>query len=221
MMEFLKPETAEAVIKLWKDFQSVYTVVSNWEPKSSAMELWKMAKEWVNSFVALSGKREGYERMRVMPYIPIMAVHIPWFFEKYSAVKMFTGQGVKKNDVARSIVLQKSNKWDSTGDVLRFESRQWLFKNREREPREYNKRNLEYWNNEIKKKHCGPAQQYRAQDIGENTCNPSTSGPIQTPPVNIAKMTVPQLKHQLKQKGIKGISKKSKQELVDMLTSII
>ena len=47
MMEFLRPETAEAVIKLWKDFQSVYTVVSNWEPKSSAMELWKMAKEWV------------------------------------------------------------------------------------------------------------------------------------------------------------------------------
>lgn len=45
MIEFLKLETAEAVIKLLKDFQSVYTVVSNWEPKSSAMELWKMAKD--------------------------------------------------------------------------------------------------------------------------------------------------------------------------------
>ena len=51
---------------------------------------------------------------------------------------MFTGQGVEKNnDVARSIVLRKSNKWDSTGNVLRFEPRQWLLKNREREPREY------------------------------------------------------------------------------------
>ena len=67
MMEFLRPDTAEAVVKLWKDFQSVYKVVSKWEPKSSAMELWMMAKEWANSFVALTGKREGYERKRVTP----------------------------------------------------------------------------------------------------------------------------------------------------------
>ncbi len=185
MMEFLKPETAEAVIKLWKDSQSIYTVMSSWEPKSSGMELWTMAKEWVNSFVALSGKGEGYERMRVTPYIHIMVAHIPWFFEKYSAVKMFTGQGVEKNnDIARSIVLRKSNKWDATRDVRRFESRQWLLKNREREPQEYHKRNLEYWDNEIKTKRRGPAQQYRVQpeDIEENTHNPSTSGSIPTNP---------------------------------------
>lgn len=105
--------------------------------------------------------------MRVTPYIHIMAAHIPWFFEKYSAVKMFTGQDVEKNnDVARSIVLRKSNKLDSTGDVLRFETRQWLLKT-ESENR-------------------------------ENT-----------------------IRNNMKQKGIKWISKKSKQELVDILTSII
>lgn len=230
MMKFLRPDTAEAVVKLWKDFQSVYKVVSNWEPKSSAMELWMMAKEWVNSFVALSGKREGYERKRVTPYIHIMATHIPWFFEKYSAIKMFTGQGVEKNnDVARSIVLRKSNKWDSTGDVLRFESRQWLLKHRERETREYNKRNLEYWDNDIKnkkRKSHAPSLQSREQlqGIQENTSAvydpPTTSGSLPNPPPNFAKMTVPQLKHQLKQKGIKGISKKSKQQLINIMKSI-
>lgn len=35
MMDFLRRDTAEAVIELWKDFQSVYKVVSDWEPKSS------------------------------------------------------------------------------------------------------------------------------------------------------------------------------------------
>ena len=37
-------------------------------------------------------------------------------------VTIFTVQGVEKNnDVARAIILRKSNKWDSAGDVLRQE----------------------------------------------------------------------------------------------------
>ena len=156
-----------------------------------------------------------------------MATHIPWFFEKYTAIKMFTGQGVEKNnDVARSIVLRKSNKWDSTGDVLRFESRQWLLKQREREAREYNKRNLEYWDNDIKnkkRKSHVPAIQSSEQLQGtcENTSAgydpPTTSGSLPNIPPNFEKMTVPQLKHQLKQRGIKGISRKSKLELINIL----
>ena len=40
--------------------------------------------------------------------------HIPWFFELYKSVKIFTGQGVERNnDMARSVILRKSNKWDS------------------------------------------------------------------------------------------------------------
>jgi hypothetical protein len=38
----------------------------------------------------------------------------------------FIKQGVERNnDVARNIVLHKSNKFDSTGEILRLESRQW------------------------------------------------------------------------------------------------
>jgi hypothetical protein len=76
----------------------------------------------------------------------VMAYHIPKFLKLYSTVKVFTGQGVERNiDVARKIVLQKSNKRDTTGDVLRLESRQWELKNHERSKRAYGKKNLHYW----------------------------------------------------------------------------
>ena len=60
------------------------------------------------------------------------------FLELYGSVKIFTGQGVEKNnDVARSIVLRKSNKWDLACDVLRHEKRQWELQDCERRPRGY------------------------------------------------------------------------------------
>ena len=79
-----------------------------------------------------------------------MVQHIPRFFELYHSVKMFTGQGVEKNnDVARSVVLRKSNKWDSVGDVLRMEQRQWELQDHERKARDYDKTNERYWKDEI------------------------------------------------------------------------
>ena len=59
-----------------------------------------------------------------------MVYHIPKFLEAYKTVKIFSGQGVdKNNDMARSIVLRKSNNWDGVGDVLKLESRQWELRN--------------------------------------------------------------------------------------------
>ena len=66
-------------------------------------------------------------------------------------VTIFTGQGVEKNnDVARARILRKSNKWDSAGDVLRQEQRQWELKEHEREVRNYMKHKESYWDVEIK-----------------------------------------------------------------------
>lgn len=48
--------------------------------------------------------------------------------------------------------LRKSNKWDSVGDVLRQESRQWQLKNREHQPRTHHKRKADYWDEGIYKK---------------------------------------------------------------------
>lgn len=111
MTDFLRPETAEKIIKIWMTFAALYKSLSNWQPNTSPTEFWLKAKQWVNDFLSLAGLREGYERKRVTPYMHIMVSHIPWFFQMYKAVKLFTGQGVEKNnDVARSIVLRKSNK---------------------------------------------------------------------------------------------------------------
>jgi hypothetical protein len=47
-----------------------------------------------------------------------MVYHVPNFLKMFKSVKLFTGQGVEKNnDVARSTVLRKSNKWDGPADV--------------------------------------------------------------------------------------------------------
>ena len=53
------------------------------------------AKEWISLFVGLNGKREGYEKARVTPYMHIMVAHIPKFFELHHSVKIFTGQEVE------------------------------------------------------------------------------------------------------------------------------
>ena len=79
-----------------------------------------------------------------------MVYHVPQFLQAFKTVKLFTGQGVEKNnDVARSTVLRKSNKWNSTEDVLKHESRLWALRERERTKRDYIKDNDIYWEHDI------------------------------------------------------------------------
>lgn len=97
-------------------------------------------------FVSLSAKRKGYTRVRVTPYMHTMVYHI-----------LFSGQGVEKNnDVARSVALRKSKKWDCTSDVLKLESRQRELCQHERQKRAYEKRmkiicKKEFWKKGSKK----------------------------------------------------------------------
>jgi len=224
MNEFLRPETAPKVIKIWEDFAAVYKEVSNWQPNTSPTEYWLKAKQWVNDVTSLAGLREGYERKRVTPYMHIMVGHIPWFLQMYKTVKIFTGQGVERNDdVARSIVLRKSNKWDSVGNVLRQESRQWQLKNMECQPRTYHKRKADYRDEGIykKKKEHVPLEsenipeQLSTGDLNDVSPQPSVPTPLQS--VDFSSMTVLQLKQELKRKGITGITRKTKHELIQLL----
>ena len=83
----------------------------------------------ISLFVSLNGKKERYEKARVTPYMQITVTLIPKFFEPRNSVKIFTGQGVKKNnDVGRVITLRKSNEWDFAGDILQQEQHQWELK---------------------------------------------------------------------------------------------
>lgn len=51
----------------------------------------------------------------------------------------------KNNDTARSIVLRKSNNWDSPAEVIRAEHRMQSLSCRERRKRNYTKKNDEFW----------------------------------------------------------------------------
>jgi hypothetical protein len=76
----------------------------------------------------------------------MMVYHIPQILNQYKTVKIFSGQGVERNnDVARCIVLRKSNKWDLTSDILQLESRQWELGQHEISKTAYEKTDSDYW----------------------------------------------------------------------------
>ena len=152
----------------------------------------------------------------------IMVKHIPRFFELHKSVKIFTGQGVEKNnDMARGIILHKSNKWDSAGDVLQQERHQWELKEHETEVRNCTKRKESYWDIEIKE-----ARKQAKNHLTEHLQQPSEAQNEQPPTqstssdTDFSKMTVKELKNELKQRNTKGFSQKNKAELIKQLEEI-
>lgn len=150
---FQSQELGHKVIENWHKFGELYAIINYWSPEQDPSMFHLSAVAWVNLFLSLNGKMKGYERKRVTPYMHILVAHVPNLLEMYKSVKVFTGQGVEKNnDVARSVVQRKSNKWGSTGDILRLEIRQWSLKEHERQRREYKKKDAAYWEEGIKNK---------------------------------------------------------------------
>ena len=148
--EVLRPETSKQVQDIWEDFRELYMGIIEWEPNECVESFWLKASNWITIFVSLRDKRLGYEKKRVTPYMHILVAHVPHFLLNYKSLKIFTGQGVEKNnDSARNVVLHKSNNYDCVGDVLRSEHRQWKLKHRERQSRTYTKRNTRYWDEDI------------------------------------------------------------------------
>lgn len=223
LSQCLKPDTAHVIVKLRKYFYSVYSFISDWNPDITPSNFWLKAKDWVNLFTSLNGKREGYERSRVTPYMHIMVAHVPWFLSKYKNVKIFTGQGVEKNnDVARSIVLRKSH-FDSPADILKHEARQWALKHVQRDPRKYTKHKASYWQNTIFEKRARK-QEPISSDMQSNqptveveSNQPTVSNNELNNNVNLQAMTVVQIKNELKQRKVKGYQKKTKKELIILL----
>jgi hypothetical protein len=90
------------------------------------------AKEWIELFTSLKTGyiHKGYSRAAVTPYI---------------------GRVEKNNDVARSVVLRKSQQHPAS-DVLQLESRQWELRGSQRTKRVYNKKDRNYREVEIRNK---------------------------------------------------------------------
>ena len=151
ILSVVQTSTSNTVKKIWEDFRELYTFIGSGQNSDKQITVFfEKAKSWVNLFISLRDKRKGYERARITPYIHAMVFHIPKFFRTHKSVKIFTGQGVEKNnDYARNIVLYKSNKWDAASDVLKVEARQWALRKSEREKRPYNKSNTEYWEKDL------------------------------------------------------------------------
>ena len=156
-------ESCNEVIKIWEDFHNLYKIISKANPTSEDVAShFENSKAWVELFVSLSAKRKGYTRARVTPYMHTMVYHLPRFISLYKTVKLFSGQGVEmNNDVARSVVLRKSNKWDCTSDVLKLESRQRELSQHERQKRAYEKEDEDYWQKGILEKR----QQKRTKSV--------------------------------------------------------
>lgn len=214
MKSFHRPEKSDVIVKMWKDFHQIYKIVNNWAPEHNPTYFFIQAKEWINCFLQMNGKREGYEKSRITPYMHIMVAHIPRFLELCRSVKIFTGQGVERNNnMARGVILRKSNKWDSAGDVLRLEQRQRELRDHEREAHSYVKRKESYWDGEIKKsrqkrnKSHTHLQSSEVHDQQFYTC--STNAPA-TGNTEFSKMTVHQLRDELKKKMLQASARKTK-----------
>ncbi|CAB4030363.1 Hypothetical predicted protein [Paramuricea clavata] len=150
----IQEDSCSEVIQIWQDFYELYKTINKEHLSEEEINnYFDKAKAWVKLFISLSPKRKGYNKSRVTPYLHIMVYHVPQFLRLFKTMRIFSGQGVEKNnDVARSTVLRKSNKLDSTSDVLKLEFRQRQLREQERNKRTYEKVDGSYWESEIFKK---------------------------------------------------------------------
>ena len=100
----------------------------------------------------------------------------------------------KNNDTARNVVHRKTNHYDSVGDILRIENREWLLRERERTSRKYSKQNNQYWEQEICIKRAGKKRQPE-----ESVCNIGDENSTEEPQSQECNQLTTQ--HQQKGKG--------------------
>ena len=79
----LPPNQVDKVTKVWKDFQEVYGVVTNYSPSDEEKNsLFKRASSWLETFLSLGAEFEGYQRRHVTPYMHLLVYHVSWMVGK-------------------------------------------------------------------------------------------------------------------------------------------
>ncbi len=86
--------------------------------------------------------------------------------------------------------MNKSNKWDATGDVLLAMKRVEATSEHHRTPREYQKRSMQYWENDLLEK--------RAKQKRQNLTEADTN----TSQINLQQMSPADLRKELKNFGV-------------------
>ena len=149
-----------------------------------------------------------------------LVYHVPVFVQKHKNFKQFTGQGIEKNNYAKRMYFQKSNKWDAARDILLLEHRQRALRHHEREKRTYQKRNWAYWDEGIienRKKRAKACLRDTDNDGGSSSSSMEEEKEDNSD--NFSKMTVKQLRQELKARNrtVKGIKKMVKSKLIEIL----
>ena len=148
MERIVRQGSAETVKNIWLKFPIVYASISSEKPSEEMMaNLFEKTQDcitflfyYVTTSLDISELIQHHIFTLFNTYVRAMTYHVPTFFESYKSLKIFTGQDVdKKNDVARSVVLRKSNIWNSVKDALRVEKGQLELRNQQRSKRKYNK----------------------------------------------------------------------------------
>ena len=161
--KFAKLHSPRRLVQFWLIFQiSLVVLIINCTPSrvitytNSTItpeitdSFFQKAKNWINRFTCLrtSSIHKEYRRASVTPYMHSLVYHVPRFMQLYRSVKIFTAQGVEKNNnVGRKVVQLKSNNKNPTSDVLELECRQWKLRDSERMKMSHNKKDAHYWEN--------------------------------------------------------------------------
>ena len=127
-------------------------------------------------FISLEGKRKGYEKKRVTPYMPCLVYYMPFLSSLHLGLNTFSGQGMENaNYIAKSIHHQHSNKIGACANILKGSMRRLQLKHMQRESREYSKRNHVYCHEDIFKKrqiieHYSELEHSREENPAEELC---------------------------------------------------
>jgi hypothetical protein len=84
----IRPETCNTVEEIWRKCNIIYAMITCKKPTAEMMtDYHGKTKEWINLFISLRDKMNGYKKANITPYMHIMVYHIPNVFELYKTVK--------------------------------------------------------------------------------------------------------------------------------------
>lgn len=223
-------DTHEKTVKLWKDFRQLHAFFcSDACNKSTADEVFKMCKSWVDLFLSIGHVRKGYQCRNVTPYIHTLLYHIPTFVQRYGNLMKFSGQAVEKNnDIVKNIHLKRSNKHDAVVEALTVRKRLEVLGDEGalRERRDYTKRKLQYWDFDIKQQFKRISRQCtdipEKNDYIDNTVNRDSFSETQEDvnSDNIENWTTAEIKAKLNILNIKT-KLRNREKLLDLLKRTI
>ena len=213
LLWIISDDTHESVVKLWRDFYSIYqAVVSPKNEPFNAETTFQTHKQWVDDFIGIGAKRKGYGASKITPYIHTLMYHVPFFVKTYGCLSRFSCQSVEKNnDIMKTIHFRKSSKVDGVVDAMAVRKRMELnfYADRERPKRKYDKLNENYWEYQI-----GEIRQQKCRKILSEIAEANMKYPqtetVETivEPETIDSLSTDEIKAKLKSLGVRSTAKK-------------